>query len=284
MIEEDHFSFAVFDDSRNSRAVFEDLFKLIDHDPDIQFAIALGDFVERGSKERYRYFINQVNKNLGIPLLTAIGNHETRGKGREIYRQVFGPFYYSFQLGKHYFIVSDTANREAFDLLGQGVWLEKEMEKPRNYDTCLVFMHTPIYAPGNADHKKSLSKTYADHLAGLFIKSRVTYVFASHIHGYFKGEWGSIPYTITGGAGAGLIKDMSGNHFLKVTINSVDVQVKRFPLAGSQWMDPLSYRVYIQADIFLRIHGKEIGILLACGRVVLIIFRSRSATRKMYWS
>jgi len=282
VVEEDHFSFAVFGDNRNSRAVFEDLLKMIDHDPDIQFAIGLGDFVERGSKGRYRYFINQVNRNLGIPLLTAIGNHETQGKGREIYREVFGPFYYSFQLGKHYFIVLDTADREAFDLLGQGVWLEKELEKSRNYDTCFVFMHIPLYDQGSGGHKDSLSKKYADHLAGLFIKSRVTYVFASHIHGYFKGQWGSIPYTITGGAGADLIKDLPGNHFLKVTINkgTVGVQVKEVPSAGSQWMDTLSYGVYIQVDTFFRIHGKEIVIFFVCGGVVLIIFRSRWRNKK----
>ena len=91
-----NFYFAVFGDNRNSKSVFENLLKLIDHDRDIAFAIDLGDMVNSGSQTRYRFFLQQVRTNLAIPLLTGIGNHELRGKGRGLYHGIFGPFYYHF--------------------------------------------------------------------------------------------------------------------------------------------------------------------------------------------
>jgi hypothetical protein len=74
-----NFSFAVFGDNRDSNAVFENLLKLIDHDPDMTFAMGLGDLVSDGEKRRYDYFFNQLRNNLALPLLTALGNHELRG-------------------------------------------------------------------------------------------------------------------------------------------------------------------------------------------------------------
>jgi len=139
-----NFSFAVFGDNRNSISVFENLLKLIDHDPDISFAINLGDMVYSGAKERYRCFLQQVRDNLAIPLLTAMGNHELRGKGRILYHDIFGPFYYSFQIGKNYFIVLDDVNQEGLDVQ-QRQWLEKELKKSRKYDVRIVFMHMPFY-------------------------------------------------------------------------------------------------------------------------------------------
>lgn len=94
-----NFSFAVFGANRNSRFVFENLLRLIDHDQDMAFAIDLGDLVSNGKKQRYDYLFNQARNNLALPLLTALDNHELHGNGRVLYHKIFGPFYYSFQIG-----------------------------------------------------------------------------------------------------------------------------------------------------------------------------------------
>lgn len=269
-----NFSFAVFGDNRNSSTVFENLLKLIDHDPDIAFAISLGDMVQDGEKERYLYFFNQVKRYLGLPLLTALGNHEIRGKGRQLYREIFGRFYYSFRIGGNYFIVLDDAN-------GKGLtpkekqWLEDELGKSQDCHIRIAFMHFPLYDPsGEGDHH-SLPEKSAEDLAGVFLKHRISHIFASHIHGYFEGQWKGIPYTITGGAGAELERDDSGHylfHFLKVHIRNggVDVEVKHVPSPNYEWMGRSIYALWLYIHTFLRIHWIETALFLVAGGLVIV--------------
>ena len=53
-------------------------------------------------------------------------------------------------------------------------------------------------------------------------------LFCSHIHFYYKGKWKKTPFIITGGAGAPLkhYKNMGFYHYIKVTINSNNVEYK----------------------------------------------------------
>jgi len=80
------------------------------------FAIDVGDIVYDGEKEKYRYFFKQVKHNCTVPLLLAIGNHELREKGRGLYYDIVGPYYYSFSIGSTYFIVLDDASEEGLDM------------------------------------------------------------------------------------------------------------------------------------------------------------------------
>jgi Calcineurin-like phosphoesterase len=239
------FSFAVFGDNRRSNFVFENLLKLVDHDPDITFGIDLGDLVSRGKKRSYRHFIKQVKGNMALPLLTAIGNRELKGEGRALYRNIFGPLYYSFKIGRNYFMVLDNANGKGLDR-EQRLWLEKELEKSLRYDTRIIFMHVPLYDPREMNHHHGLDEESADKLKNLLLKYRVTHVFASHIHGYFEGRWEGIPYTITGGAGISLAGDDPDHfffHFVKVHIKngSLNILVKHVPPPKHQWLDLLDY-------------------------------------------
>ena len=65
-------------------------------------------------------------------------------------------------------------------------------------------MHVPPYDPRGGRHQHFLPEKASEKLIKLFRKYAVTHIFASHIHGYFEGKWGDIPFTITGGAGATL--------------------------------------------------------------------------------
>ena len=240
-----NFSFAVFGDNRRSNFVFENLLKLIDHDPDLTFGIDLGDLVSYGTKRTYHHFLKQVKTNLAPPLLTVIGNHELKGHGRGLYINVFGPLYYSFKIGRNYFIILDDTNRKGLDQK-QRLWLEENLEKSLKYDTRIVFMHIPLYDPRGENYQHCLNRKYAEDLINLFVQYNVTHIFTSHIHGYFKGMWEGIPYTITGGAGISLAGDDPDHfffHFLKVHIKggSVDIEVKHLPSPKYEWLDCLDY-------------------------------------------
>jgi len=116
-----NFCFAVLGDNKNSHNTFQVLLQHINRDPDIVFAIDLGDLVFDGEKEKYRYFFDQVRASLQLPLLTVIGNHELREKGRGLYYDIFGPFYY--------FVVLDNANEVGLDRGGRGNGSKKNWKK-----------------------------------------------------------------------------------------------------------------------------------------------------------
>lgn len=280
-----NFSFAVFGDNRDSNSVFENLLKLIDHDPDMTFAMGLGDLVSDGKKQRYEYFFNQVRDSLALPLLTALGNHEIRGDGRPLYHEIFGPSYYSFQIGESYFIVLDDANGKGLND-HQIEWLEKELEKSTNYNSRIVFMNMPLYDPRGESHHQCLSKKASDSLAQLFAKYHVSHIFASHIPGYFRGRWKGISYTVTGGGGGALAGDDRDHyffHFLKVHIKkgSIDVQVKPVPSPEYEWPGRFHYMVWLYMQAFLRFHGVQTVLLLIAAGLILVIYRSESRSKAL---
>src|SRR5512137_1698952 len=131
------FSFAVFGDHKGHDAHFEPLLRDVDHDKEIAFAMELGDLVRQGRRWFYRRLLNQVEKNLSIPFLTTIGNHDLyHGSGN--YREIFGPTYYSFQIGQTYFIILDTSARFQFDK-AQRQWLEAELQRSQASKIRIVF-------------------------------------------------------------------------------------------------------------------------------------------------
>lgn len=273
------FSFAVFGDNKNSHTTFERLLKQVDHEPDVAFAIDLGDLVYDGEKQKYRHFFNQVRSNLTLPLLTAIGNHELRENGRGLYYEVFGPFYYSFRIGRNYFIVLDDAEEKGLDLW-QNTWLEEELRKARDFDTRFVFMHVPLFDPRGGIYHHCIPESAATELAVLFRKYRVTHIFASHIHGYFTGRWQEIPYTITGGAGGELFGTDPRHyfyHYLRVHVQdgSVDIHVQRVPSPDYEWLDRLGLIAWVYLSAFVRFHGIELALILLAGWVLVLTWRSR---------
>ncbi|MGZ3568280.1 MAG: hypothetical protein ACXU9W_05750, partial [Thermodesulfobacteriota bacterium] len=70
------FSFAVLGDHKGHEFVFEPLLRDVDHDKQIAFALELGDLVRQGRRWFYRRLLNQVERNLSIPFLAVIGNHD----------------------------------------------------------------------------------------------------------------------------------------------------------------------------------------------------------------
>ncbi|MBM4275536.1 MAG: hypothetical protein FJ134_13905 [Deltaproteobacteria bacterium] len=222
------FTFAVFGDSRNNPPVFEQLLEGVSQDKGIAFAIHLGDMVDYANLDQYNLFFQQARGNLHIPLLAAVGNHELQNNGAEIYAGIFGPRYYSFRVRRHYFLVLDASASTGPDET-QFQWLERELQKARACLTRLVFMHVPLSDPRGPDHHHCLRPDSAARLVKLFKKYRVTHVFTAHIHAYFTGKLQGVPYTISGGAGAPLYREVptaAFYHFLKVTVKGNRLQIR----------------------------------------------------------
>ena len=281
-----HFSFAVFGGNKIGRQVFEGLLKQVDHDTDIAFAIDLGDAVLKGRKPHYHHFIKQIDNNLGIPLLTVMGDNELSGEGRELYQKIFGPLYYSFGIGKNYFIVIDNAGYSGPDQ-EQIQWIENELKKSGDHDNRIIFIHKPIYDPGQDLNNSTLPEGNSSRLIDLFLKYRVSHIFASQVNGYYQGNLRGIPYTVTGGAGTASFhrRDRKPDffHFLKVNVkkDKVDIEIKKVFLPGIDRMNHAKYRTIVYADNMIRVHWMEISlitvIILVC---IIYAIRKRRIGKK----
>ncbi len=257
------FTFAVFGDNKGNSSIFDPLLRDIDHTKDIAFAIDVGDLVPSGKGWFYRRFLAQIRENLGIPLLAAIGNHDLdHGSGQ--FREIFGPTYYSFQIGQSYFIMLDATTELGFDK-EERQWLEKELQSSQVSKAHFIFMHVPPFDPRGGGFNKCLPEKDGKDLLDLFKRYTVTHIFASHIHGYFPGEWNGIPYTITGGAG-GTLQGSDPKHFFhhyvsvqvhggKATVTTKRIEVERitaafFDLIGNyslEWGLPLGAGILLFA-------------------------------------
>lgn len=259
----EHFAFTVLGDNKGNSSIFEPLLRDVDHDMEITFAIDVGDLVRKGGKGLYRKLINQVRQNLAIPFLTAIGNHDLNGSSGN-YRTIFGPTYYSFQVGQSYFIVLEAITEAGFDSI-ERQWLERELQKAQTFKTRFVFMHVPPFDPRGKGFNKCLPETEGKDLLSLFKRYDVTHLFASHLHGYFSGVWEGVPYTITGGAGGklqGSDPEHFFHHYVKVRVygGSVDTVARRIDSEG------------IRARLFdmIRDYPIDWGLLLGAGLFLFI--------------
>ncbi len=226
----DDFTFAVFGDNKGNYSFFNPLLQDISGDKEIAFAIDIGDLVGDGKRSQYRHFLNQVREKLTVPFLTATGNHDfNNNNGFDHYRNIFGPTYYAFQAGQYSFMVLDATNDSGFDKT-QHQWLEDELKNAQDAKARFIFMHIPPFDPrGGGSY---LPERDRNDLQELFTRYSVTHLFTSHIHGYFSGVWGGVPYTITGGAGArlqGSDPQHFFHHYMKVHVKNgkVDIAVKR---------------------------------------------------------
>jgi 3',5'-cyclic AMP phosphodiesterase CpdA len=222
-------TFAILGDNRGNYPVFEGLLRQMTRDPGLQFAIHLGDMVDKGEMAGYRSFFQSVRKLVKMPLLALIGNHELAGDPEgKLYIEIFGPRNFSFPLGSHYFIMFDDNAKSGPDA-AQLRWLEGELQKGRSYRTRLVFLHIPLFDPRGGEHHHCLPPESASQLLSLFKKHNVTHIFAAHIHSYFNGRWDGVPYTISAGAGAKLYGTDPRHfffHYLQVTLQGDRVQTR----------------------------------------------------------
>jgi serine/threonine-protein phosphatase CPPED1 len=260
-----HFSFAVFGGNRFGRHVFEGMLKQVDHDPDIAFAIDLGDAVLKGGRGHYHHLIKQIDNNLGIPLLTVMGDNEVKGGGQELYQKVFGPLYYSFKIGKCYFIVINNVEDGAPDP-DQMVWLEKELAESKNYNSRIIFMHRPLYNPEGNNNSQYLPEAISTKLIDMFLSHNLTHLFASDASDFFEGDIKGISYTITGDAGTEQYKkDRRHNllNFLKVHVekDTVKVEIKDEFIKGYSNRNMVKNRAMFFLDNMITIHWLELSLI-----------------------
>jgi len=223
-------TFAFLGDPKNS-PVFQQIVRKLNNDASLQFAIIGGDLVLYPDRETFKSFLEQ-RRDLEIPSLTLPGNHDVAFDNMDLYYHIFGRMYYAFVLGNSKFIFLDDSNE--MDIGDeQEAWLKKELKDGMNYKYRFVFMHVPLWDPRD---KPGVLIRYAHSLKDpdvarriekLFLKYKVTTLFASHIHAYYDVAIRGLHTIISGGAGAELVgkePDHTFYHYVRVTVTDQGVQ------------------------------------------------------------
>lgn len=272
------FSFAFFGDNKNAGVTFDNLIKSLNKEKGLSFAIDAGDLVFEGELEKYHFFLNQA-RQIKLPLLTAIGNHETYSNGRGRYYNIFGPFYYSFTIGQSYFIVLDDANQRRLDAW-QTEWLVNQLDVSQNYKYRFVVMHTPVYDPQvhkqPGEYNGLRDREFADWLSNVFQQYQVTMILESHVHGFFEGQHANIPFVLSGAAGAGLGGDEPANFFdnyvvVNVSDAGVDYRVVHFPNPGNSFINQAANDIWIYGYAYISLHYTYLIIFVALLYICLFL-------------
>jgi 3',5'-cyclic AMP phosphodiesterase CpdA len=235
------FSFVVLGDTRAGDPAADGIYRQLiasamQSNPDL--ILNTGDEIDKpGSTECWERFWD-LSKNVTIPYFLTVGNHDIHpavAGSEDIYRrQVELPgneLYYSFVAGNALFAVLDSNLRGEEKRItdGQFRWLEALLASSKEKHR-FVFIHHPLFPEtGTGKHAGNSLDRYRDdrnRLHLLFVKYRVTAVFAGHEHLYLRKTIDGIVYIITGGGGAPLYaqeEEGGFHHYVRMTVDGDQV-------------------------------------------------------------
>ncbi len=278
------FHFIVYGDNRGDRPPFASMLDEVAADPDVAFLIGNGDLVRTEGKEEFRQLIQQVNARLRIPFIPAPGNHDLE-QGGLLWRQIMGPLNYTFRVGASAFIIFDDNSP---DSLAEShiQWLEHALADAQDCNMRIVVMHIPLFDRSGDIISHCIPEAESLRMREILRSGRATYVFGSHVHGYYAGDYEGIPYTITGGGGARLGGSQAEHyffHYLRVHLHDgrLDTEVRRTPSPLAQrWFGPYGYDAWITIRDLATFQGLEVSSLIAFLVLLALLLRPLLRRRK----
>jgi predicted phosphodiesterase len=198
----ENFTFAVVGDTRGANGVFEQIVQgLRVAEPD--FVVLLGDCTE-ATEDRHRFFRGEITDEctLPCPMFYVVGNHDVDERSFPLSRfeQFYGPTLFSFEYQNCLFIALRTTGDAHSQQASLDFLKSFTTAGTGKYRRVFVFMHYPPPVP-SFDSRKFIA---SDAFLPLFHDLHVSYVLASHYHGYARTRLGDTTYIITGGGGARL--------------------------------------------------------------------------------
>lgn len=113
---------------------------------DIDFVIHGGDITDFGTTKEFEW-VHDLMKRLTVPYVALIGNHDVLGHGKDVYREVYGPFNFSFVVKRTRFVCLNT-NALEFDYatpVPDFGYMRQFIGGAGDADQTIVVMHAPPY-------------------------------------------------------------------------------------------------------------------------------------------
>ena len=249
------FSFIVFGDNRGDDTgeqppAFFELLQAASQDHPA-FVLDTGDMIyghsrdEEVIREEWRIYRAAADR-LPAPIFHAPGNHDIWDqKSARIYRELWGPTYYSFVYGNSRFIAMDTETARAAISATQFEWVQNELRQSTQSNVFLFFHHPLFPVDGGIGSSLDKYPLERNQLHQLFARYRhlIRGVFAGHEHLYAFQEHDGVPYYTSGGGGAPLYTapELGGfHHFLTVRVNGnkANVELRKISAPSGPLLTP----------------------------------------------
>jgi predicted MPP superfamily phosphohydrolase len=124
----------------------QDFVNAVNKRNDIDFVIHGGDITDFGMSKEYTW-IHRIMKNLKVPYVALIGNHDIVGHGNDVYKKIYGNLNFSFVYRKTRFICLNT-NALEFDYstpVPDFDFMMSFMKDSADVKRTIVVMHAPPY-------------------------------------------------------------------------------------------------------------------------------------------
>jgi 3',5'-cyclic AMP phosphodiesterase CpdA len=172
-----------------------------------------------------------------VPMIPVPGNHE-EGPNLDFvaYEALYGDQRFSFDYAGWRFVGFNNSEKTVRVSKSDLLWVEEELSKP-GADHKVVMLHVPpayLVAGGGGEAYDRGFNWNAEAFHALMCDQGVELVFCGHLHGYATEVRDGVRYTITGGGGAPLSKNLGekGNVYNYVIVNATPsgptLEVMRF--------------------------------------------------------
>ena len=172
--------FAVISDTQRW---YDDTHDIVDHInamEGIDFVVHCGDLVDFGLTDEFVWMRDELS-HLRLPYIVALGNHDCLGTGKNVFREMYGAFEYSFTAGNTHFVVLNTNGLEfeyTEGFFGVNFLRDNYRNIPSQTERTVVVMHA---AMGCKDHQFPTDK--AEHyLQSLAPYPNVQFAVCGHEH------------------------------------------------------------------------------------------------------
>jgi predicted phosphodiesterase len=214
------FRFGVMSDIQEALDRVQEIYRVVNAEPGLDFMLSAGDLTEHGSSAQLEQFEAEL-EGLDIPYYTTLGNHELR-ESPCLFQDYFGRGSSSFEYHGARLTLLDSASA-TIDPIVMG-WLDDWLERGAAR-LHVVAMHVPPRDPIGLREVAFASRNEASQLLARLASGAVDLTLYGHIHSYYRFENAGIAAFISGGGGSHPERfDGIGRHFLVVDAD---------PLAGT---------------------------------------------------
>ncbi len=204
------FRFALMSDVQEAIGRIQDVYRLINAEPELDFLLGAGDLTEEGEISELERFQRELD-TLDVPYYTTLGNHEL-GERPPAYQDWFGRANFQFVHRGVYFTLLDSASATIDPLADD--WLDHWLANGRQA-VHVVAMHIPPFDPVGTRNAAFASRAEAATLLAKLAEAGVDLTLYGHIHAYYSFRNAGIPAFISGGGGANPERaDDIGRHFM----------------------------------------------------------------------
>jgi 3',5'-cyclic-AMP phosphodiesterase len=221
---QDPFRFALYADVQERIDDVQDIYRRMNLDPSVRFALMSGDLTDMGTVEQLLRFQREL-RSLRFPVYATLGNHELGAAGPP-FHDLFGRGTFSFTFRGARFTLLDSGSATLAPIAHRWLdgWLAAGAEAFH-----LVATHIPPLDPIGTRNGAFASRLEASALLGRLAAAGVDATIYGHVHSYYAFSNAGIPAYISGGGG-GIPERLDGisRHYLTI---DVDPTTQRFQVA-----------------------------------------------------